>query len=807
MAVSSVTYNKPILPRTTDTSDLGSNRASVYSGKGLSFDGVNDHVGVDSSFMPDNADFAVSLFVKINTIASSKAIIGSWDSSYNGFAIGISSGRLRSWANDGANSGLTYVEAADLVAGIYYHVILSYDYSTGRQTGYLNGVNIGSDTYPDTMTHNAFNIAKAMAGYGYSDVDISDVRVFNCQINDAQAKEIYENPEQAVPTGVAQTSLILHLPMTEGAGSYLYNANQGALGTELISNAGFDETCQKWGTTDSSTVEISGGKAIWTNAPLAGSFVEQPLDLEVGKFYRVSFDYTSTAFNIFVNLGDTQQAVPLGNGTYVKDMYYGTGTASLKFQHGYLSASSATVDNVSVKEVVPSFYNGTINGATWVSGLPEPLPQTALMDWNKGTNLLSYSENFETGWSYGNTTITADQTNAPNNTFTADKSTINSSTAYHDSLLKSVTTTSGVLYEVSIYAKKGEGINGIYFYQGNGNRIAKWNLNDGTYIGHAPGNSYNAYESYGSIDAGNGWFRFWARYTASSSSGNFTVGISPNTSDSVVSYTGNGTDYLYIWGANYASNPSSQPSPYIRTEATAQTSPVLIQEGSTSGKDVFGNTISKPRASGAYNFDGASWAEVQDNASVDVVIPMTIEAWVYNNTGELSTSNRYMPIFDKATGSNGASGFSLRVYSTYSASGGYIAIGGSFSTFNFTDGSYQHIVAVIEPSSQKIYINGSLQNSFTNSWTVSTNSLPLRIGYASSDGEQWLYGQIASPRVYNYALTAEQVADNFNEKASTFGGTKVASELDAYIERTASDGATVEAHSCLINYLTELDKK
>ena len=76
-----------------------------------------------------------------------------------------------------------------------------------------------------------------------------------------------------------------------------------------------------------------------------------------------------------------------------------------------------------------------------------------------------------------------------------------------------------------------------------------------------------------------------------------------------------------------------------------------------------------------------------------------------------------------------------------------------------------------------------------------------------SGSYEWTRSQISNPRIYNYALTAEQVADNFNEKASTFGGTKVASELDAYIERTASDGATVEAHSCLVNYLTELDKK
>ena len=82
---------------------------------------------------------------------------------------------------------------------------------------------------------------------------------------------------------------------------------------------------------------------------------------------------------------------------------------------------------------------------------------------------------------------------------------------------------------------------------------------------------------------------------------------------------------------------------------------------------------------------------------------------------------------------------------------------------------------------------------------------PILIGAYSTLEES--YDKIANPRVYNYALTAEQVADNYNEKASTFGGTKVASELDAYIERTNTAGATVEAHSCLLNYLTELDKK
>jgi hypothetical protein len=67
--------------------------------------------------------------------------------------------------------------------------------------------------------------------------------------------------------------------------------------------------------------------------------------------------------------------------------------------------------------------------------------------------------------------------------------------------------------------------------------------------------------------------------------------------------------------------------------------------------------------------------------------------------------------------------------------------------------------------------------------------------------------QFANVRLYNYALTAEQVADNFNQKASTFGKTKVVGELQAYINRTVAAGATVEAHSALLNTLTELENK
>ena len=813
MAVSSVN-NKPVLPRTTDGSDLGSNRASIYSGKGLSFDGANDTVAINNPeiFYSFGGEITIAVWAKW-TYSNDTEELFRIENGANRILFSFQTSNILSFGTKGINGGygeldISITNYLPIIDGRWAYYVATHD-AQGNKKVYINGELIGSGVHSGGIyaTGNATPYIGSSAGTGeFFTGQMSDFKFFDVALTQDQIKELQINPEQKVPTGVDALRLKAHYPMTEGAGSYLYNANANAIGTELISNAGFDETCQKWGTTDSSTVEIAGGKAIWSNAPLSGSFVEQPLELEVGKFYRVKFDYTSTAFNIFVNLGDTQEAVPLGNGTYVKDMYYGTGTSSLKFKHGYTSDSSASIDNVSIKEVVPNFYNGTINGATWVQGLPEPLPQTALMDWNKGTNLLPYSESFQTAWSYGNTSITADQTNAPNNTFTADKSTVNSSSAYHDSLLKNVTTTSGVLYEVSIYAKKGQGINGIYFYQGNGSRIAKWNLNDGTYIGHANGNSYAAYDSYGSENAGNGWFRFWARYTAINGSGNFTVGISPNTSDSVVTYTGNGTDYLYIWGANYASSPSSQPSPYIRTEATAQTTPVLIQEGSTSGKDVFGNTISKPRASGAYNFDGNSWVQFQSNNSLEITGSITLEFWARHKSTDAVTYDHIIGRRDN----NDANW--LRVYRAANKSIILEGYGGTnISGHTTVDGTWYHFAATLSGTDATIYINGTQYNAGTLTWNIANEAAPWTIGAwiqnTSPVSNSYTNGSVANPRIYNYALTAEQVADNFNEKASTFGGTKVASEFDAYIERTASDGATVEAHSCLVNYLTELDKK
>lgn len=818
MAVSQK-YNKPVLPRTSDGSDLGSNRASIYSGKGLSFDGVNDRVLLGTQSSINEEGFTISLYAKLDDDTEHYIFTTGYTTTNSILLFSpSSSNEVRLSWYDGSTApntgGITYVN------GEWFHVTVTYDGSTIKI--FKNGEEVISQSYAiSAIDSGLYELGWATArnkSTAYLQGDLSDFKAFNTTLTPAQVKELYDNPEQTLPTGVDATSLVLHLPMTEGAGSVLYNANANAIGTELISNAGFDETCQKWGTTDSSTVEISGGKAIWTNAPLSGSFVEQPLDLEVGKFYRVSFDYTSTAFNLFVNLGDTQQAVPLGNGRFTYDMYYGTGTSSLKFKHGYTSDSSASVDNVSVKEIVPNYYNGTINGATWVSGLPEPLPQTALMDWNKYDRKPAISSS-----NYYSATV-----NVPGNAGTIVMRHVGEGVDYSDYLYSLGTNAYGTQRALrntsSVYGFVGYGSgNEDFTTSASFDRYQKTDISiswdETKYVNVVKNGVFiqSVYKSglqnlsgsrdlrlYRSLwtDGSPQTIIFWAYYnrvlTTEEINDIYTGAVEPEAVADLEWYFTKENGYSYN-GVTLTKNGSFDET--------------LSSEGSTAGKDVFGNTITNPRASGAYNFDGASYVQGLNTGYLPTGDEArSLELWVYHRPIPGAVASQSLMEIGSGAGSNQRFGIMV----TSPADTLYIvgqANDNSFGGFSIPENEWTHIVATHDGTTLNVYRNGSLAG--TVSETYATIDVGYRIGLENrttsptsiSGSYEWTRSQIANPRIYNYALTAEQVADNFNEKASTFGGTKVASELDAYIERTASDGATVEAHSCLVNYLTELDKK
>jgi hypothetical protein len=61
MSVSVSTTNKPLNPRAQDLSPKGYNRAALYSGKALDFDGVNDYVSAGSADFGLGTQFFIRL--------------------------------------------------------------------------------------------------------------------------------------------------------------------------------------------------------------------------------------------------------------------------------------------------------------------------------------------------------------------------------------------------------------------------------------------------------------------------------------------------------------------------------------------------------------------------------------------------------------------------------------------------------------------------------------------------------------------------------------------------------------------------
>ena len=85
-------------------------------------------------------------------------------------------------------------------------------------------------------------------------------------------------------------------------------------------------------------------------------------------------------------------------------------------------------------------------------------------------------------------------------------------------------------------------------------------------------------------------------------------------------------------------------------------------------------------------------------------------------------------------------------------------------------GIWQHIVCTFGAGTKIIYINGvnvTQQTGLTG--TLPTNTSGLFLGAYGGGGDYHLDGEIAVSRVYNTALTAAEVLQNYNAQKSRFG--------------------------------------
>ena len=645
MAVTTTKTNKPLNPRGNDQSPLAFNRAKLYSGKALDFDGVNDYVAIsyDASTRP-TSEITLTAIAKMDWSSSTQTRILSCTEA-GGYNISVGEGSFIPTGNTGmllrlSSSGYTAVYISNTTIPDGYNAISStFD---GRYLKlYLNGTLVATTDSGETQSiyyaynNSLFIGAEASsgatpAGSGYWNGEITGVKVFSTALTAAQVADLYNNPEKIVPTGVSNDALKLWLPMQEGAGTTAYDGS--------------------------------------------------------------------------------------GNGNH-----------------------------------------GTISGATYTHGIGAPVSQTAVIDWNKGRNLLEQTNDIEGSiyWFKSGVTLTADQEDPVGGT---DAVKVVTSNATNHQLFNKHTI--GTACVLSVYVKTDEPA--AY--------LAAYSNNFAVYFDLANETTSSVVGSgvSGDVETFGDWYRITAYFPAVS------VEIQIGFLDAV--YSGSSTGPWRISTAvgttGYVAFPSltsgTTKSPYIPNLTTSSMSvDVLLPAGLTTGRDITGvNLFENVRKQGALNLDGNSWAEVHDNASLDFGTgEFSLEAWVrakYVNTG--SAYNIVLSLGGNMS-SAGSVGFfvssSNKITSVYNNNNL-----DSVTVLNI--GDWYHVVVNYNGTHNQIYINGAFDKNATRTAADITNALAKQIGRDTSTA-RYYKDCIAQPRIYNRALTAEEVQRNYNggERTST----------------------------------------
>jgi hypothetical protein len=190
------------------------------------------------------------------------------------------------------------------------------------------------------------------------------------------------------------------------------------------------------------------------------------------------------------------------------------------------------------------------------------------------TNLLLRSEEFDNAaWTKSRATVTADNTTAPNGLTTADKLVEDTSISLTHLTRQDLTLTANIVYTVSIYAKAAERTRlRVDLSDASTSADTVFGLFDlvsGTVVSSAANG--NASLTSASIqNAGDGWYRcsVTGKINTTDTDGRVLLYID---NGSTISYTGDGTSGLFIWGAQL--EVGSTATTYLPTGATINSAP------------------------------------------------------------------------------------------------------------------------------------------------------------------------------------------------------------------------------------------
>ena len=169
---------------------------------------------------------------------------------------------------------------------------------------------------------------------------------------------------------------------------------------------------------------------------------------------------------------------------------------------------------------------------------------------------------------------------------------------------------------------------------------------------------------------------------------------------------------------------------------------------------------------GYFQFVTDDYVRIPNNTALDTQTP-TVEVWVKTNSTnqngfwfEKGEVNTQYSLFQEGTT------IRWRMYI-----GGITQLSTTTATYMDTANWYQ-VVGTYTSGTRRLYINGVLVNSDTQSGTIATNAGGLSIGaYGGyTGGKSYFYnGNESICRVYNRALSAAEIIQNFNALRGRYG--------------------------------------
>ena len=192
------------------------------------------------------------------------------------------------------------------------------------------------------------------------------------------------------------------------------------------------------------------------------------------------------------------------------------------------------------------------------------------------------------------------------------------------------------------------------------------------------------------------------------------------------------------------------------------------------------NFLQPPISASCWDFDGSD--DYIDLGQIDSSNPIsfvgttenTWEAWI-NSTG---TGDTYQRIIDKSNSGGGSNGYFFSLGSTAGDGKIWCKINNQtgiddVAISGYTDNVWQHLVVTRVNNTTngwKTYLNGVLKDERTSRNNIfQTNTTGCRIGSWNSGTAREFNGQIAALRLYNRALSAAEILQNYNAGKDRFG--------------------------------------